>query len=341
LIACFELRLAEVLVPNPSSDRNPLHTRVCDLLGIQHPVVLGGMSSATTATLVSAVSNAGGLGTLGLSGRRPEEVPELIGQIRAQTSAPFGVNFLLFNVNDATVEATLAQRPPVVSYAWAWSDQDLRPYVERAHAVGALVTYMVSTVSEARRAVAAGADVIIAQGSEGGGHVGVMGTLPLVPMVVDAVRPTPVLAAGGIADGRGLVAALALGADGVLLGTRFLATEEGPLHENFKQAIVESDGHDTLLTEIPDLANASTWPGAFSRTWRNAFVAEWAGREAELRRRRGEVQRVLVQAQDAGDAQHVPLLFGQDAGLIDSILPAAEVVRRIVEEAHEVLGRLR
>jgi NAD(P)H-dependent flavin oxidoreductase YrpB (nitropropane dioxygenase family) len=235
------------------------------------------------------------------------------------------------------VKVALAQKPPVVSYAWAWSDQDLNPYVSRAHDVGAKVTYMVSGVADAVRAVEAGADLIIAQGSEGGGHVGLMGTMPLVPMVVDAVAPVPVLVAGGIADGRGLAAALALGADGVLLGTRFMATREGPLHQNMKQAIIRSNGHDTVLTEIPDLARGETWPGAFSRAWRNSFIEEWSGRESELRRRRGEVARTVAEARAAGDVDHSPLLFGQDAGLIDEILPAGEIVRRIADEAARII----
>lgn len=317
----------------------PLHTRICDLLGITHPVVLGGMGSGTSPELVAAVSNGGGLGTLGLSGRRPADIPNLIEQIRAATSAPFGVNFLLFGVDDAAVEAALAQKPPVVTYAWAWSDQDLKPYVDRAHAAGAVVTYMVSGVPDARRAVAAGADAIIAQGSEGGGHVGLMGTMPLVPMVVSAVSPVPVLAAGGIADGRGLAASLALGAEGVLLGTRFLATDESPLSQGYKQAIVDSDGHDTTLTEIPDLVGGSIWPGALARTWRNGFLAEWSGREPELRRRRRDVARQVATARAAGDVQRTPLLFGQDAGLIDSIVPAGEVVTRIVTEAREIIEK--
>ncbi len=319
------------------SGRGPLHTRICDLLGITHPIVLGGMGGATSPGLVAAVSNAGGLGTLGLSGRRPADIPGLIEQIRSATTDPFGVNFLLFGVDDAAVDAALAQKPPVVTYAWAWSDQDLKPYVDRAHAAGAIVTYMVSGVPDARRAAAAGADAIIAQGSEGGGHVGLIGTMPLVPMVVSAVSPVPVIAAGGIADGRGLAASLALGADGVLLGTRFLATEESPLAPGYKQAIVDSDGHDTTLTEIPDLVGGSIWPGALARTWRNDFLAEWSGREAELRRRRREVARQVATARAAGDLRHVPLLFGQDAGLIDSIVPVAEVVSRIVSEAREII----
>ena len=147
---------------------------------------------------------------------------------------------------------------------------------------------MAGTVAEAKHAVEAGADIIIAQGSEGGGHVGWMASMPLLPMVVDAVAPIPVLAAGGFADGRGLVAALALGAEGILLGTRFLATVESPLHPNFKQAIVDSDGHDTPLSEIPDIAAGLVWPGAMIRSRRNRFIERWAGREWALRRDRAE-----------------------------------------------------
>ena len=132
--------------------------------------------------------------------------------------------------------------------------------------------YMVGTVPEALRAKAAGADVIVAQGTEGGGHVGWMASMTLLPMIVDAVGSTPVVAAGGIADGRGLAAALALGAQGALLGTRFLATKESPLHPNFKQAVLDSDGHDTVLTEIPDIARANVWPGAMARIWPPYFT---------------------------------------------------------------------
>src|SRR5262249_43823946 len=142
----------------------------------------------------------------------------------------------------------LELRPAVLAFAWPRPELDIKPFIDRAHAIGAKVTFMAGGVPEAVKAAESGADVIIAQGTEGGGHVGWQASLPLIPMVVDAVAPVPVLAAGGIADGRGLVAALALGADGVLLGTRFLASAESPLHPNFKQAIVDGDGHDTLLS---------------------------------------------------------------------------------------------
>ena len=199
--------------------------------------------------------------------------------------------------------------------------------------------HMASTVHEAKRAADSGADIIVAQGSEGGGHVGLMGTLVLVPQVVRAVAPLPVLAAGGIADGAGLAAALMLGAEGVLLGTRFLATPEAPLPESYKRAICRSDGHDTLLTELPDVLAGQVWPGAFARVLRNKFIQEWLGREGEVRQRRAELQRRIQVAREEGDVENGALLIGQDAGLIETIESAGEVVQRIVREAEEILSR--
>jgi NAD(P)H-dependent flavin oxidoreductase YrpB (nitropropane dioxygenase family) len=315
-----------------------IHTPLCDLLGIRHPVVLGGMAGGTSVPLVAAVGNAGGLGVLGVARTPPEQIPKDIDAIRRATKAPFGVNFLLFLAHDAAIAATLEARPPVFSTAWPRADQDLRALFARAHAAGSRVVHMVGTAPEARRAAAAGADVIVAQGTEGGGHVGWMATLAVLPMIVDAVAPTPVLAAGGIADGRGLAAALALGAQGAFLGTRFLATRESPLHPRFKQAIVESDGHDTLLTEIPDIARGSVWPGAMSRARRNAFIERWAGREWELRARQAEAAAGLERALEAGDPDNAVLFMGQGAGLIHDVPPAGEVVQRLVAEAEALCG---
>lgn len=160
-----------------------LHTRICDLLGIEHPIVLGGMGGGhTAAPLVAAVSNAGGFGTLGVTGFSAASVQEQIGAIRAATDKPFGVNFLLFRVQEAALAAALESRPPVVSFAWARPDQDLRPYVQRVHDAGSLVMHMAGEVAEAERAAKAGVDVIVAQGTEGGGHVGWMATMALVPL---------------------------------------------------------------------------------------------------------------------------------------------------------------
>ena len=232
---------------------------------------------------------------------------------------------------------TLRARPALVAFAWARKEQNLRDYFQRAHDAGCKVMHMAGEVSEALRAAEAGADMLVAQGTEAGGHVGWMASLPLVPMMVKAVAPLPVLCAGGIADGRGLAAALALGAEGVLLGTRFLATHESPLHPNFKQAIVNSDGHDTVLTEIPDLASQRVWPGAMSRAKRNKFIERWAGREWGIRQNASEIGKELAKARAAGDIDNGSLSYGQDAGLVDSIKSVKEIVQDILVEAEEIM----
>jgi len=166
-----------------------------------------------------------------------------------------------------------------------------------------------------------------------------MGTLVLGRQVVRAVAPLPVLAAGGIADGAGLAAALMLGAEGVLLGTRFLATAEAPLPDSYKRAICDSDSHDTLLTELPDVINGQVWPGAFARVLRTQFVRDWLGREAEVRLHRAELEKRIAEARATGDVANGTLLVGQDAGLIDAVESAHEVVRRLVHEAEDILER--
>jgi NAD(P)H-dependent flavin oxidoreductase YrpB (nitropropane dioxygenase family) len=314
-----------------------IHTRICDLLGIPHPIVLGGMGTATTAPLVAAVSNAGGFGTLGTSAFNAATLDAEIGAIRERTDKPFGINHLLFQIQEDMFAVTLRARPALAAFAWARKDQDLRDYFKRAHDAGCKVMYMAGEVPEALRAADAGADVLVAQGTEAGGHVVWIASLPLVPMMVKAVAPLPVLSAGGIADGHGLAAALALGAEGALLGTRFMATPEAPIHPNFKQAIVKSDGHDTVLTEIPDLATQRVWPGAMSRAQRNKFIERWSGREWSLRQNAREVGRVTAAARAAGDVDNAPLSFGQDAGLIDSIKSVSDVVRDIVGEAEKII----
>jgi NAD(P)H-dependent flavin oxidoreductase YrpB (nitropropane dioxygenase family) len=318
-----------------------IHTRICDLLGIPHPIVLGGMGTATTAPLVAAVSNAGGFGTLGTSAFNAATLDAEIASIRERTDKPFGVNHLLFQIQEDMFAVTLRAQPAVAAFAWARKDQNLREYFQRAHDAGAKVMHMAGEIPEALRAAEAGADVIVAQGTEAGGHVGWMASLPLVPMMVKAVAPLPVLCAGGIADGRGLAAALALGAEGVLLGTRFMATPEAPIHPNYKQVIVKSNGHDTVLTEIPDLASQRVWPGAMSRAQRNQFIERWSGREWALRQNAREVGKQVAAARAAGDIDNASLSFGQDAGLIDSIKSVREVVQDIIKEAEEIIkGRL-
>jgi NAD(P)H-dependent flavin oxidoreductase YrpB (nitropropane dioxygenase family) len=314
-----------------------IRTPVCELLGIDHPIALGGMGSIYSPALVAAVSAAGGLGAMGCHQSNADQIRAGTGGIRERTNKPFALNFILFDIKEDCYATALTLRPAVIALAWPRPEQDIKAYIKRAHDAGSTVTFMAGGVPEAARAAKCGADVIIAQGTEGGGHVGWQTTLSLVPMVVDAVRPIPVLAAGGIADGRGLAAALALGADGVLMGTRFLATQESPLHPNFKQAIVDSNGHDTLLTEIPDIASGKVWPGAMSRSRRNRLIERWAGREWALRQQQHQVLESIRQARQNGDIEEAPLSMGQDAGLIHDIPSAKEVVERIAQEAEAIL----
>jgi NAD(P)H-dependent flavin oxidoreductase YrpB (nitropropane dioxygenase family) len=316
-----------------------LRTRATALFGIEHPVLLGGMAGATSPELVAAVSNAGGLGILGCANKPADWVASRAAEIRSKTSKPWGMNLLLFTADEPLVAAVLAAKPAVFSTGWPTAEQDLASLFARAHHAGSKVLHMASRVADARRAAEAGADAIVAQGTEGGGHVGLIGTMVLLPQVVRAAAPLPVLAAGGVATGEGLAAALALGGEGVLLGTRFLATPEAPVPDGWKRAIVASDGDDTLLTEIPDVARGRAWPGAYSRVTRNRYIERWLGREGELRRRQKEVAAGVEKALAAGDVDEVPLFIGQDAGLIDGLEPAGEIVGRLVREAEAALAR--
>ena len=290
----------------------------------------------TSGELVGHVSRAGGLGVIGASFLPSEEIAAMVDRARGITDRPIGINLLLHAAEDR-VDEVLGYEPAVFSTAWPRADQDLTGIFARAHERGAKVMHMTPTLADAERAAEAGADVIVAQGTEGGGHVGLMGTSVIVRQVARAVAPLPVLAAGGVADGAGLAAALALGAAGVLLGTRFLATEEAPFDLYEKDAIVRSDGHDTVISTVADALTGGDWPGAYDRTARTRFVETWLGREPELRKHRDEVRESLRRADEAGDVDNMLMWFGQSAGLIDCVLPAEVVVREVVREAEEIL----
>jgi NAD(P)H-dependent flavin oxidoreductase YrpB (nitropropane dioxygenase family) len=289
----------------------------------------------TGGELVGRVSEAGGLGVIGASFLPPQEVESMVRRAREITSKPIGINLLLHATQDR-LDEVLDLEPLVLSTAWPRDDQDLAAIFAKAHERGIRVMHMVPRVEDGVRAAEAGADVIVAQGNEGGGHVGEIGTTVIVPQVVKSVAPIPVLAAGGLADGAGLAAALALGADGVLLGTRFLATDEAPVEVAYKEAIVASRGDDTIVTTVADTLSGRDWPGAWSRVRRTRFIEEWLGREPELRRRRDALWAVLEAAEES-DPDYGVMWIGQSAGLVDSILPAGDVVRGIVAEAEEIL----
>jgi NAD(P)H-dependent flavin oxidoreductase YrpB (nitropropane dioxygenase family) len=325
-------------------------TRLTERLGIEHPVVLGGMGSGTNVDLVVAVCEAGGLGILGATAYSPEQIREAAAEIRGRSRRPFGLNLLIAFTSEAQLEACIASGVPVLSTAWGEPGR----HAARAKEAGIPWMHMVQRASDAAEAARLGATAVVAQGHEGGGHVGLVSTMPLVPVAVDAIaqamtgvsgRP-PVVAAGGIADGRGLAAALALGAEGVLLGTRFLATREAPIPQAAKEAICGASESDTICNTIPDLVSNPRWLeiGALARGLRPRAVMEWVGREEELARLPEPERRAMAErwatARNEGRIEDTSVLAGEDAGLIGEVLPAGEVVRRTVAEAEEILRRM-
>jgi NAD(P)H-dependent flavin oxidoreductase YrpB (nitropropane dioxygenase family) len=315
-----------------------IHSHLCDLLDIIHPIIQTGMAGRyfTNPELVAAVSNAGGLGILGCLGRSPEEAITDIRQVRALTDRPFGVNFVLYHRDDETFAACLAERVPIFSFFRG----DPAESVTRAHETGALTIHQVTTIAEATYACNVGVDVLVAQGHEAGGHNGPVPLFSLLPEVVAIAGTRPVVAAGGIVDGRGLAAALCLGAAGVLMGTRFLATPEAPISTNYKQALVAATGHDaTVASEIFDILWDDPWPGVQVRALRNKFIHRWLGHEEELRAQRAEVNAALQQAEEADDPEERGFLAGMGAGRISDIRPAGQIVRDVVAEAEQIFNQ--
>jgi enoyl-[acyl-carrier protein] reductase II len=316
-----------------------IRTPLCDLLGIEHPIIQGPLGGPWMpgVELVAAVSNAGALGSLATALRTPDEVREDIAEVRGVTDRPFAVNHTMRPLVPEVLEAVLAAGPPAISFALGIVD-DL---AQRAHDVGSRFIQQIHTVDQAKRAADLGVDAIIAQGNEAGGFGGAPGTLVLVPQVVDAVRPVPVVAAGGIADGRGLAAALVLGAQAVNVGTRFLASDEAAVPDGYKQLVVRAQAERTVRASfVSELVPPAT-PGAFTtapRLLRDGFVEEWMARPAEFAAQLDRLRQELRQAM-AGDRAHEMLpVVGESVGLIHDVLPAAEVVRLMVEEAETILG---
>ncbi len=366
--------------------RDVLRTQLCDLLGIEYPIIQSGMATVAGPDLVGEVSRAGGLGILGGLGVPPEELRGRIRRVRELTDRPFGVNLWLHTelrppVDPATIpedrlaavhavlntfrarlglparhgrpaavpdliaaqlDMILEERPAVFSIGLGDPGREL---VARCHAQGIKVVAMVATVPDARTVATSGVDVIVAQGGEAGGHrstwvkrptseAASVGTLALVPQIVDAVT-VPVVAAGGLADGRGLVAALALGAVGVLLGTRFVATRDSMAPEFWKKSLLERDGDDTMLTDA--------YSGLWNRALRNTYTAEYQASRAPvlppLLQTRA-VQDVVDEARARGDGEYFPMLAGQSVGLVHDLPGAADVVEAIVREARTVLAGL-
>jgi len=330
-----------------------MRTTLTDLLGIEAPIIQAPIGGATCPELVSAVSAAGALGLMSITWREPDEIAPLLLATRALTKKPFGVNLVLEWDPAERLQICLELGVEVVSFFWG----DPSPWVDRIHAAGALVIHTVGSAEEAQRAVDAGVDIVVAQGWEAGGHVwGQVATMALVPRVVDAVRetgrPVPVIAAGGIADGRGLAAALALGAAGVWMGTRFLLAEEAATHPVYRAQIAAAAETDTAYSELYD----GGWPSAPLRALRNSTHRYWeaAGSpatghrpgEGETVGRYADGSPILRYDSDAptvfadGQIEAMALYAGQGVGLVDRVQPAGDIVREVVAQAEAVIAAL-
>jgi enoyl-[acyl-carrier protein] reductase II len=316
-----------------------LKTPLCDLLGVDVPIICAPFGPWNQVDLAAAVCEAGGLGSVGSVLHPAAQLREQWETLRALTDRPFAINHTARPFDPEVFDQILDFGPAVVSFHLGDPDG----LVERAHAVGALWMQQVMNVEQARRAVDLGADVIIAQGAEAGGHGGGVSTMVLVPQVLDIAGSIPVVAAGGIADGRGLAAALAMGAQAVNMGTRFVASSEFAGSDDWKKMILDAGAEDTVQTDalesiMPPYTMATPWHGK-ARMLRTPFLAEWDGRSDELADRADELGTEMIDAILAGNGHEYTPFAGQSVGLIDHILPAAEIVRRTVGEAQNALAR--
>jgi enoyl-[acyl-carrier protein] reductase II len=318
--------------------RSPmLKTTLCDILGIDVPILLAPMGAgATSGEFAAAVSNQGGLGGIGSLFRTADAVKRDIDVVRQLTNRHYAVSHIPQTLDPDLFRYTLDARPAVISFALG----DPGDLVRQAHEVGSLVIIQVTNVQQAGEAAERGADVIIAQGGEAGGYGGSISTMALVPQVVDAVSPIPVVAAGGIFDGRGVAAAFMLGAVGVNIGTRFLAAQEAPIEDDYKQAIAEARSDDAVkvdvLNDIQPLPGAGGY-GTVLRSLRTPFLDGWGAKREEARRDHDRLWAEIVARSQAGRRKDTLLPAGQTSGGIREILPVAEIMRRLIAETEAAL----
>lgn len=308
-----------------------IRTLLCDLLGIQYPILQGGMAWVATAELAAAVSNAGGLGIIGSGNSPPEWVRDQMRATRERTDRPFGVNVMLMSPHAREVLEVVAQEHVAVVTTGAGNPGQ---YIAGLKEAGVKVIPVVASVALSRRLERQGVDALIAEGMESGGHIGEIATMPLVPQVVEAVQ-IPVIAAGGIATGRGLVAALALGAVGIQMGTRFVCSVECIAHPNFKQRIVEARDRATVVTGTPTGHPVRCLENRLAKRF---LALEKSGAPPEELEKlgTGKAYEGLIQ----GDTEEGSLMAGQIAGLIKDIKPVSDIIREIMAEAEEVLLQL-
>jgi nitronate monooxygenase/enoyl-[acyl-carrier protein] reductase II len=316
-----------------------IRTRLCDLLGIEHPVIQASIGPWSSAELVAAVSNAGGLGSVGTALQTAEDLRRQLSRVRELTDRPFAINHTARPFNEEAFVLSLQAGPKLVSFALG----DPGDLAKRAHDAGILFMQQVHTVGQAYRAAERGVDVIVAQGSEAGGFGGTVGAMALIPQVVDAVSPIPVVAAGGIADGRVLAAALLLGAQGVNIGTRFLASTEATVPDDWKQKILAADSEDVIKVEFADhVFPRPTREGGYGtrpRVLRTPFVEDWNRREDEVEAEAERLGAELAAAIRQGRAHESVPFTGQTAGQIHEVLPVGEIVRQMVAGAEEALRK--
>jgi nitronate monooxygenase len=311
-------------------------SRLTELLAIRHPVLLAPMAGISGGRLAAAVSNAGGLGFLGGGYCEGEWLKE---QLVLCGNASVGIGFITWalRARPDLLRAVLQARPRAVFLSFGAIDGLAAAIAETA----AVLIVQVQTVSQAREAVAQGAQVVVAQGGEAGGHGGWRGTMALVPAIVDAVGDVPVVAAGGIADGRGMAAALMLGASGVLCGTAFYAAVESLAHETSKQRLIDASGDDTIKSPVFDIARGLDWPeGPWQlRTLRNRYTQRWADDVPALQAAIADESISYQQARAQGDFDVAATIVGEAADLVQTIQPAAHIVQSMVDQCHQLLSR--
>jgi len=313
-----------------------LHTPLCDLLQVKHPIMLAGMGGVSYAELAAAVSNAGGYGVLGMAGRDPDFIRDEMRKVRTLTDKPFGVDLLAASPESLTASVDVIIGEGASSFIAGLGVP--MPIMEKLKKAGLKVMVVCGAVKHAIKAEQAGCDAVICQGGEGGGHTGLVGTMPLVAQAVEAVK-IPVVAAGGLYDGRGLAAALALGATGVWMGTRFIASNEAHAGRPSHEAVLGADDSDTVRTRC--------YSGKPMRVRQNPYVADWESRPGEIQpfpqqailsSRTGVMGGIGGQIEGL-DPDKSCFAMGQSAGGIHDVKPAGEIVRQIMDEAERAIGR--
>jgi nitronate monooxygenase len=310
-----------------------IQTSFTDCFNVTHPLVLAPMAGVSGGALAAAVSDAGGLGLVGGGYGDPRWLERDLQTVAGSTSKPWGVGLITWAASADSVRLALSYQPAAVFLSFG----DPARFASLVRQAGARLICQVQDVAGARQAAAVGADVIVAQGTEAGGHGSFRSTLPLVPAVADAVAPVPVLAAGGIADGRGIAAALMLGAQGAVVGTRFCATPEALCPDWAKAQLVSHSGDQTTRTRVFDIARGLDWPSPYTgRALRNAFTDAWDGREAELRANPGAQER-FARSHQAGDPDTAVVWAGEGTDLINAVESAANLVTQITAQAERTL----